>query len=235
MPVNAAILNLNEGYAGKCLRWVRLCLGAPALAATAWLAWLFSTTKHRGDRNPPPFVPVFFSAARTGRYAGAGHVAISLGGGWIKSTSWPSGSSIGVTGISNIERAWNRTYLGWTETLNGQRVYWPAAPAAPTATPQEEDDMFTDADRALLRQAALASNLPVLVRTRESPKVWLSNLVTRRLVDDVDQLALVQRSLAGRGLDSGVNFVASLDVFGVPVLTDADKSALTADQIAGLA
>jgi len=98
---------------------------------------------------------------------------------------------------------------------------------------KEVDDMFTDADRAALHQAALANNLPVLVRTNASPKVWLSNLVTRRLVDDVGQLASVQHSLAGRGLDSGVNFVEALDVFGVPVLTDDEKATLTIGQVAG--
>lgn len=141
MPVNAAYLNLMSGYAGLCLRWTRLVLGAPPLAPTAYAAWLSSTTKHRGDRNPPYGVPVFWSAGRTGRYAGAGHVAVSLGGGWVKSTSWPSGSSIGVTGITNIERAWGRTYLGWTETLNGRRIYWPPEPAptpALTAIPDRD-------------------------------------------------------------------------------------------------
>lgn len=99
--------------------------------------------------------------------------------------------------------------------------------------PKEEDDMFTDSDRALLGQAAQANNLPVLVRTPQSVKVWLSNLVTRRLVDDVTQMGAIQRSLAGRGLDSGVNMVEALDVFGVAILTDDEKSSLTAGQIAG--
>ncbi|MFC5930940.1 M23 family metallopeptidase [Cryobacterium melibiosiphilum] len=105
--------------------------------------------------------------------------------------------------------------------------------AIPITVQKVEDDMFTDADRAALHQAAQANNLPVLVRTPASPKVWLSNLVTRRLVDDEGQLAAVQSSLAGRGLDSGVNTVAALDVFGVAVLTDAEKATLTAGQIAG--
>jgi len=93
--------------------------------------------------------------------------------------------------------------------------------------------MFTDADRALLGQAALANNLPVLVRTEASVKVWLSNLVTRRLVDDEVELAAVQSSLAGRGLDSGVNFVPELGVFGVAILTDAERDTLTTGQVAG--
>ena len=101
--------------------------------------------------------------------------------------------------------------------------------------PQEEDDMFTDADRALLGQAAQANNLPVLVRTPQSVKVWLSNLVTRRLIDDLEQLGAVQRSLAGRGLDSGVNFVEALDVFGVPVLTASQTASLTTGQVNGTA
>ena len=107
------------------------------------------------------------------------------------------------------------------------------APIEVLTTPKEEDDMFTDADRALLGQAALANNLPVLVRTEASVKVWLSNLVTRRLVDDEVELAAVQSSLAGRGLDSGVNFVPELGVFGVAVLTDAERDTLTTGQVAG--
>jgi len=93
-------------------------------------------------------------------------------------------------------------------------------------TPQEEDDMFSDADRALLQQAARRDNLPVLVRTADSPKVWLSNLVTRRLVNDVDELGKVQHSLVSRGLDATVHTVESLVVFGVAVPADAVKAAL---------
>jgi hypothetical protein len=86
-----------------------------------------------------------------------------------------------------------------------------------TSIPKEEDDMFSDEDRAMLRQAATRVNLPVLIKTADSPKVWLSNLVTRRLVADNAELGSIQRSLASRGLDSGVNTVESLAVFGVPV------------------
>jgi len=105
--------------------------------------------------------------------------------------------------------------------------------AGTTQTTIQEDDMFTDEDRALLHQAARAANLPVLVKTADSPKVWLSNLVTRRLVASVAELGRVQASLASRGLDGGVNTVQSLDVFGVPTLTGEESKSLTAAQVAG--
>ncbi|SFN65952.1 M23 family metallopeptidase [Mycetocola miduiensis] len=102
--------------------------------------------------------------------------------------------------------------------------------------PFEEDDMFTDQDRAeaaetlrLLR----TRNLPVLVKTGRSNKVWLSDLVVRRLVASEDELARTKGSLQSRSLSTVVNVVADLDVFGVPVLTDAQRESLTQAQIDG--
>lgn len=84
-------------------------------------------------------------------------------------------------------------------------------------TPLEDDDMFSDADRALLTQAAKPINLPVLVKLKGKPEVWLSNLVTRRHVASEAEQAKVQNSLAGRGIDATVNIVPDLTAFGVIV------------------
>jgi len=57
-----------------------------------------------------------------------GHIAISVGGGRIRSTDWPRAGRAGQTapvaecGITELARAWGRTYAGWAEDLGGQRI-----------------------------------------------------------------------------------------------------------------
>lgn len=59
------------------------------------------------------------------------HIAISIGGGYCYSTDIPRGK-VGLIGINDLSRRWGATLLGWSEDLNGVRVYGP--PAKPKTT-----------------------------------------------------------------------------------------------------
>lgn len=129
--MNLNILNLASGYRSLCLRWVRLVFGVASKYVSAKSAWNNAQYRHVGDRNPPRGVPVFFSGIPFG------HVAVSLGWGVIRTTAWPSGNFIGNTTIDALCKKWGRTYLGWTEDLNGVRIYCPTPtpPVVPTPKP----------------------------------------------------------------------------------------------------
>jgi cell wall-associated NlpC family hydrolase len=102
-----------------CLAFVRTRYGLPKRESTAIGAWRDARHKHRHDRNPPPGVPIFW-------YGGshrAGHVAISLGRGMIISTDFPHTGHIARVRLSAVRRHWGLRYLGWTEDLEGRRIY----------------------------------------------------------------------------------------------------------------
>lgn len=115
---------------GKCLNYVSNVLTNGRMlsyygksAAYAIEAWRKAQHAHT-DRNPPAGVPVYFSPGANGY----GHIAISLGGGRIRSTDWPYATRrdtmapVGETTIAGLERAWGRKYLGWSEDLCGVRL-----------------------------------------------------------------------------------------------------------------
>lgn len=139
-----ATADLTSGYSGMCLKFVRLSLGAPSAALTALAAWNAARFKHTGDRTPPAGVPVFFTAGSNG----AGHVALSIGGGKVRSTDWPHRGQISETTIGAIENAWRRRLLGWTEDLNGARVWAPTSPS-PTSTQEATMNIAPDDAQAI--------------------------------------------------------------------------------------
>ena len=115
-------------------------------APTALVGWERSDGKHPGDRNPPAGVPVWWGR----RYDGNtdGDVVISLGGGRVVATDWPSWGVVGITTIDEREAQIGREYLGWTEAIFDVPVYAPPAPhptpaPSPAARPQiGEEPMF---------------------------------------------------------------------------------------------
>ena len=106
----------TSGYTGMCLKFVRLCFNAPSRYPSARSAWLNAKYRHTAG-TPPLAVPVFWN------YLPNGHIAFSLGGGYIRSTDWPSRNRIGTTTITRLSSAWGKRYSGWSEDLNGYRVY----------------------------------------------------------------------------------------------------------------
>ena len=118
----------TRNWHNLCLMFVRSCYGVAAREPNAKRAW--ETAKHRhattNAASIPAGVPVFWRT-RTVNW----HIAISIGGGYCYSTDIPRGK-VGRIGITDLSRRWGATLLGWTEDLNGVRVYTaPAEPAKP--------------------------------------------------------------------------------------------------------
>jgi hypothetical protein len=112
---------------GMCLRFVRTCYKVDSKYASAAIAW--SKTRYRHSSVPPKGVPVWW----TGGTRGFGHVAISDGGGYVISTDTGGKGRVGRTSIRHITNAWSQTYRGWTEDINGVRVFTSAISKASTA------------------------------------------------------------------------------------------------------
>ncbi|HEX3612692.1 MAG TPA: hypothetical protein VHU88_13480 [Sporichthyaceae bacterium] len=102
-----------------CLGFVRTRFGLPIRQHSAIGAWSVSSHKHRWDAHPPAGVPVFWSGGSRGH----GHVALSLGHGMIVSTDLPYNGHVTRTTLSAPRRHWGLHYLGWTEDLEGYRIY----------------------------------------------------------------------------------------------------------------
>lgn len=114
-----------------CLQFVRMAFDLPAVYPDAGTAWDRARYKHRTtDANTiPRGVPVFWETPGV-----ADHVALSLGGGLCLSNDVRRPGRIDVVRIDAIREAWGAQLLGWTEDLNGQRV-WQNKPAPPPAPP----------------------------------------------------------------------------------------------------
>lgn len=126
---NRAPAGHGSTYAGQsrtwyrmCLQYVRLSYGIPGGTANAGLAWDRAQHKHRTDNSSsiPRGVPVFWELPSV-----ADHVALSAGDGWCWSNDVQTPGKCNKVRIDDITRAWNGTLLGWTEDLNGVRVWTP--------------------------------------------------------------------------------------------------------------
>ena len=108
---------------GQCLRYTSSVLTNGKMlgvyAPYALHAWDHAKYRHAGDRKPPAGVPVWFNHGSANVY---GHICISLGGGKIRTTDWPSRGRVGETTITELERRWGRKYVGWAEDLYGFRI-----------------------------------------------------------------------------------------------------------------
>lgn len=109
----AAARGYTSYQVGYCLRWVVTCWAAPSIGCPdAITSWEWAIDKHPNDRNPPPGAPVYY---RGGRH---GHIAISVGGGRIRSTDCHSAGMVSEQGLDWPEKAWGYPYLGWTGDLS---------------------------------------------------------------------------------------------------------------------
>lgn len=125
----------SKSYAvAMCMQWTRLMFGIGAVGdfdgngrANAVDGWKSCRHRHPGDRNPPAGVPVFWS----GGSRGDGHAAVALGGGMIRSIDRPRAGVVGTVPLSDIERSWGLTYLGWAEDIGGVLIPTPPPPAPP--------------------------------------------------------------------------------------------------------
>lgn len=114
--VNAAYNNaVNDLYntPGMCLQQVRTWWGVGSKYGSAISAWYGSPKKHRGDWHPPKGAPVYYYG---GKY---GHIAFSLGNGYVRSTDVAGSGRVGTVPLNWFKSRWGYTYLGWAGDLNG--------------------------------------------------------------------------------------------------------------------
>ena len=112
--------------AGFCLRFTQTVWGAPVRYATAWQAWENTQIQHSPAENIPTDVGVVVWFDHWGTYGGEygqyGHVVS-----WVPGVGYLS-SPLGGYGqkwlgsIEEVERAYNCTYVGRSEDINGLRV-----------------------------------------------------------------------------------------------------------------
>lgn len=120
----------RPSWHAMCLMFVRFCYDLPAVYGKARTAWEGAKHRHATTNaaNIPAGVPVFW---RTGTVNW--HIAISIGDGYCYSTDIGGKGKVGRIGINDLSKRWGATLLGWTEDLNGFRVYTPPAKPKPPA------------------------------------------------------------------------------------------------------
>lgn len=113
-----------SGWSGWCEKFTRTCFGFSARYASARLA--YEASKRDGtihtDTNPPPGVPVFWDIT-SGKNAAYDHVAVSIGGGRVISTSVGKNGTPAEISITALTKLWGMRYLGWGDHYHGKRVH----------------------------------------------------------------------------------------------------------------
>lgn len=119
----AQVSSPSQDWKGWCLKFVRIMLGVGPQYNSAIDAWNGAKYKHVTG-TPPKGVPVFW------RTSSFGHIALSDGNGFCYSTDIRRTGKVDRVAITEIHQRWGATYLGWSEDLNGVRVY--NVPTAPS-------------------------------------------------------------------------------------------------------
>jgi len=114
-----------------CLFTVQQWFAAPWSGPYAEEAWRRWGGQHPGDTNPPAGVPVYWHNPRS-RY---GHIALSVGGGVVRSTDWPRDTRVGEVTIAELTRRWGVQYLGWSDRFSGGPIQGIGGRAAPAGVP----------------------------------------------------------------------------------------------------
>ncbi len=105
------------GFSGQCLHFVWLCLDGQHSYGLPDANAAFGASRHLSTTGTPPAgVPVYFLGSKYG------HVALSVGGGRIRSTDWPSRNRIGEVEISVLAKSWGRRYAGWAADMAGHMI-----------------------------------------------------------------------------------------------------------------
>lgn len=148
---------------GFCLIWSRTRALIPARFGTAAIAWANASDRHP-DRNPPRGAFCYW----TGGSKGFGHIAVSLGGGLIRSTDANGPGTVATRPLAWFGTNWpSLTYVGWADNTNGVRV--------PGVIERDWFDMATQAElRAEL--APLLARLDTLTERTEGLRLTLAEI-----------------------------------------------------------
>lgn len=128
----------SRDWTGWCLVFARSCYGVAARYPSAAAAWRAAEHKHptTDPRTIPRGAPVWW----LGGSGGFGHVAISTGDGWCWSTDLRRRGQVDKVPIDDVARLWGLQLVGWSEDLNGVRVYTPAVNNRVTAARELLDE-----------------------------------------------------------------------------------------------
>ena len=117
---------------GMCLEWVWRCVREPLPRSTglpdANAAW-DKAAQRETTGTPPAGAPVYY---RGGKH---GHVCISVGGGRVRSTDYPSNGVVGEGTIEQIAARMGLKYSGWSRDYAGNPIPGlekPVTPKRPT-------------------------------------------------------------------------------------------------------
>lgn len=124
--------SISSNVPGTCQLWVRNLFLAPSAGdqdgdgdADAVDGWKSEPANARHyDKNPPLGAPLAWAGGRNGY----GHRAIHIGGGNIRHTDAGGSGRVGTTDIDWVQRNWGLIYLGWSETITGQKIDFPEPP-----------------------------------------------------------------------------------------------------------
>jgi cell wall-associated NlpC family hydrolase len=101
---------------GMCLQQTRSWAGISARYGDAATAWRNTNDRHPGDRTGIPRGAFVFW---TGGSRGYGHVAMSLGGGRIRSTDAGGAGRVATVTLGWFDSHWpSLRYAGWSWDLN---------------------------------------------------------------------------------------------------------------------
>lgn len=133
----------SRDWTDSCLMFVRTMYGVAAKWPDAATAWRSAVHKHptTDPHAIPRGVPVWW----TGGSHGYGHVAVAVGNGQMWTTDLIRPGKVDLAPISQVHTKWGLQLVGWTEDINGVRIYEPAA----AGTNHQEDEM-TDFEKRVL-------------------------------------------------------------------------------------
>lgn len=118
-----------------CLNFVADAFSAGTFPYTSVgdaLAGWNATVMKRFDRNPPFGVPVYWTSPDQPH----GHVALSVGGGRVRSTDCPSSGSVAECAMTELESRWGLHYLGYGLDFCGDQIAGVTMPAPVTTGPR---------------------------------------------------------------------------------------------------
>ncbi len=104
---------------GMCLNFVYRCIQAPysfMYLPDANSAWWNAHWKMTNGSTPPMGAPVYWQVGSHG------HIAVSMGLGYCRSTDFPYKGRVQTLKISDVSRAWGAVYRGWSRDYAGRMI-----------------------------------------------------------------------------------------------------------------